>query len=75
MKKNAATVRSIASLKKINSEDRTLTKVERLTESDRTKEIARMASGRDATDASIENAKEMIKNAMSNKRKIKNMRG
>ncbi len=56
------------SIKKENEEGRTVTKVERVEGYERIKEIARMASGRDATPASIENAKEMIKQARKLKR-------
>ena len=58
------------SIDKQSDEKKTVTEVKRLMEFDRTKEIARMASGVDATPASIENAKEMIRNAMSKKRMI-----
>ena len=58
------------SINKTNINERTVTQVKRLLEFDRIKEIARMASGVDATPASIENAKEMIKNAYSKKRMI-----
>ena len=58
------------SIDKQSNDERTVTEVRRLVEFDRTKEIARMASGVDATPASIENAKEMIKNANSKKRMI-----
>ena len=61
------------SIDKQSNDDKTVTEVRRLVEFDRTKEIARMASGVDATPASIENAKEMIKNANSKKRLIYSM--
>ena len=61
------------SIDKQSNDERTVTEVRRLIEFDRTKEIARMASGVDATPASIENAKEMIKNANSKKRMIYSM--
>ena len=61
------------SIVKQSNDERTVTEVKRLVEFDRTKEIARMASGVDATPASIENAKEMIKNANSKKRMIYSM--
>ncbi len=49
-------------------DERTSTAVYRLNDFDRIKEIARMASGIDATPASIENAKAMIKRAAKKKR-------
>ncbi len=49
-------------------DERTSTAVYRLNDFDRIKEIARMASGIDATPASIENAKAMIKRAARKKR-------
>ena len=49
-------------------DERTCTAVYRLNDFDRIKEIARMASGIDATPASIENAKAMIKRAARKKR-------
>ena len=56
------------SIDKQVTDERTTTAVYRLTDFDRLKEIARMASGVDATPASIENAKEMINSAAKKKR-------
>ena len=53
---------------KQTTDERTSTAVYRLTDFDRVKEIARMASGIDATPASIENAKAMINRAARKKR-------
>ena len=50
--------------------ERTVTKVYELSEIDRLKEIARMASGDDKTIASIKNANEMLVNAAKKKRAI-----
>ncbi len=58
--------------KQVNNE-RTVTEVSRLSEFDRLKEIARMASGVDATPASMENAREMINSAFKKKRLISSM--
>ena len=62
------------SINKQTIDDRTVTNITRLVDFDRIKEIARMASGVDATPASVENAKEMIKNAQSKKRMIASMK-
>ena len=62
------------SINKQTIDDRTVTNITRLIDFDRIKEIARMASGVDATPASVENAKEMIKNAQSKKRMIASMK-
>lgn len=59
------------SIKKTDDEIRSLTQVHKLLGMARTKEIARMASGRDATEASIKNANEMLKKAESTKRSIR----
>ena len=56
------------SINKQTTDDRTTTAIHRLTDFDRLKEIARMASGVDATPASMENAKEMIASAARKKR-------
>ena len=61
-------------IEKTVDNERTLTNVTRLSESDRVKEIARMASGDDASDASMENARTMLMNAIKRKRMIKIMR-
>lgn len=58
------------SINKQTHDERTVTEITRLVEFDRIKEIARMASGVDATPASVENAKEMIKSAYKRKRLI-----
>ena len=55
--------------KRVDNE-RTVTEVYKLSEVDRLKEIARMASGVDATIASLENAREMVLNAAKKKRAI-----
>ncbi|MBR1857948.1 MAG: DNA repair protein RecN, partial [Selenomonadaceae bacterium] len=57
-------------IEKTVDNERTLTNVTRLSESDRVKEIARMASGDDASDASMENARTMLMNAIKRKRMI-----
>ncbi|MBR1396640.1 MAG: DNA repair protein RecN, partial [Selenomonadaceae bacterium] len=61
-------------IKKTVDNERTLTTVARLSETDRIKEIARMASGDDASNASMENARTMLMNAIKRKRMIKIMR-
>ena len=55
--------------KRVDNE-RTVTEVYKLSEVDQLKEIARMASGVDATIASLENAREMVLNAAKKKRAI-----
>lgn len=56
------------SIEKQTEDNRTMTEVMRLSDYDRLKEIARMASGEDESPASMENAKEMITSAASKKR-------
>ena len=58
------------SIEKQTDDNRTITEVMRLSDYDRLKEIARMASGEDESPASMENAKEMITSAASKKRMI-----
>ena len=58
------------SIDKQANDERTITAVYRISDFDRLKEIARMASGVDATPASIENAKEMISSATKKKRML-----
>lgn len=58
------------SISKLTEENRTITQVARLNDSERLREIARMASGDDATPASMENARVMITNANNKKRVI-----
>ena len=56
------------SIEKQVTEDRTVTQVSQLSNDDRIREIARMASGEDESPASMENAKEMINSAVKKKR-------
>ena len=56
------------SISKQTTDEHTSTAVYRISDFDRVKEIARMASGVDATPASMENAKEMIASAARKKR-------
>ena len=56
------------SINKQVTDEHTITEVYRISDFDRVKEIARMASGVDATPASMENAKEMIASAARKKR-------
>lgn len=55
---------------KHSSENRTMTHVQKLTDTERISEIARMASGADATAASLDNAREMLLNAKMTKADI-----
>ena len=56
------------SIEKQVTEDRTVTQISQLSNDDRIREIARMASGEDESPASMENAKEMINSAVKKKR-------
>ena len=62
---------------KTTENGKTTTAIEKLEKDDRIREIARMASGADATKASLLNASEMIENADAKKKalKAKNKRG
>ncbi len=58
-------------LSKTTAEGKTATGVRRLQAKEQVREIARMASGADATAASLSNAQEMIRNAAARKKKLR----
>ena len=58
-------------LEKTAKDGKTSTDVRALPPKERAKEIARMASGADATEASLTNAKEMIARAAETKKKLR----
>ena len=55
------------SIEKTSDGEKTLTSVRQLTEGERVREIARMASGDDVGSESLENAKAMLQNAAMKK--------
>ena len=57
-------------LSKVTENGKTTTAVRRLTAKEQVREIARMASGADATAASLDNAQEMIRSAAARKKKL-----
>lgn len=62
-------------LSKVSDGGKTSTNVSRLSGEERAREIARMASGADATEAALLNANEMIDNAEAKKKELRGLAG
>lgn len=58
-------------LSKASSKGKTTTKIQRLSEAEQVKEIARMASGMDMSAASLDNAREMLRFAAAKKKALR----